>query len=133
MSSITMPVDRMIQAAIALVSNKRADVDVSDKDFKLYGIFKYEGGVVVDHRDIVIKRSFGEVDCYDDTTKDRNSITQTVTKVTNEILALETTKQLYQYAINNSGLPKKRVYELINDFVISEVNKGNPLNNLFLH
>ena len=127
-----MDAGRTIQAIIGLVSNKRAGVDISNDEFRVFGIFKYQGGVVVNNRDIVIKKNHGKIDCYDDSSKSRRGIAEIVNKVTEEIVAIDTFEELYQYAIDNSELSKERVNEIIANFA-SSFDKGDPLRNLFLH
>ena len=127
-----MDAGRTIQAIIGLVSNKRAGVDISNDEFRVFGIFKYQGGVVVNNRDIVIKKNHGKIDCYDDSSKSRSGIAEIVNKVTEEIVAIDTFEELYQYAIDNSELSKERVNEIIANFA-SSFDKGDPLRNLFLH
>jgi len=62
---------RLFQALAIILANHRCGVHIT-KDFCPTPIFKYEGGGVINHRDVVIKYSSNDkIYCYDDINPNR--------------------------------------------------------------
>jgi len=127
---------RALQATIAIVSNYRAGVDIKSKDFNPRGIYKAEGGVKVDDKDIVIKRWDGTIRCYNDWDDKEKETPIIVQGVIEEILRIrpgvggEAADVLIRYAIKNTNMPKDMVREKISRFT-SNPFVGDSLWRLF--
>lgn len=110
-------VHRELQATIAIVSNYRAGIDVKSNDFDLRGIYKAEGGVKVDNRDIVIKRWDGTISCYNDWNEKEKETSRIVKEVVEEILRIrpkgDVAEVLLEYAVENTNVPKAILREKI--------------------
>lgn len=117
---------RELQAVIAIVSNYRAGVDIESGDYRPRGIYKAEGGVIVDGRDIVIIRSYGIIKCYDDFDDNETDIPKIVKEVVEEILSIEkpdplrTEDTLIEYAVKNTDTSEEILRKSVGRFV------GNP-------
>lgn len=126
---------KVFQAAVAIVSNYRLGIDVKSEDFSPRGIYKFEGGVRVDDKEIVIKRSIdGSIYCYNDW-DDKEKDTATVVKeVTEEILSLQPKENfgtaIVEYVERNTNVSEGNLWTKITRFVDNPF-VGDPLNRLF--
>lgn len=125
-----------LQAIIAIVSNYRAGINVESQDFHPRAIYKAEGGVNVDDKEIVIKRNRGIIVCYNDW-DDKETVTPKIVKeVIEEILSIENPDPLcienvlIEYAVKNTNVPEKILREKISRFVANPF-AGNSLVRLF--
>lgn len=127
-------VHRALQATIAIVSNYREGIDVKSKDFYPMGIYKAEGGVKVDNKDIVIKRWDGTIRCHNDWNKKEKETPNIVKEVIEEILRIRPTGDaadvLLEYAVKNTNVPKDILREKIVRFVTHPFG-GDALSRLF--
>lgn len=126
---------KMLQAAVAIVSNYRVGIDVKNKDFSPRGIYKYEGGVRVDNKEIVIKRkSDGAIYCYNDWDDKENNMSAVVKEVTEEILSIQHNgnvgSAIVEYVANNTNVSEGILWKKIVKFVDTPYG-GDPLNGLF--
>lgn len=138
-------VHKELQAVIAIVSNYRAGVNIKSNDFRPRAIYKYEGGVLVDEMEIVIKRSRGIISCYDDCADKETDMSKIVKEVVEEILSIEDRHQynpdpslsktvfmedvLIEYTVRNSDMPEDIIRKHVNRFVKNPFG-GDPLHRL---
>lgn len=125
---------RALQAAIALVGNYRAGIDIKNKEFRPRAIFKTEGGVNVDGKEIVIKRSDGVIRCYNDWNEKEENTPKIVKKVVEEILMIQpngdVVDKLIEYVTKNTNLSREIALEKILRFTGNPYG-GDPLRRLF--
>jgi hypothetical protein len=115
---------RELQATIAIVGNYRAGVDVKNKDFNPGGIYKTEGGVKVDNKDIVIIKKYdGNIRCYNDWDNREKDTPRIVQEVVEEILRIrpdgDVEDVLITYAKKNTDVPTDVLREKISRFAIN--------------
>lgn len=79
---------KLFQGLLALISNHRAGLNVADPDFHISAIGKAEGGVVVNHAEIVIlfNRYDDKIACYDDFVRKNRREPEIVEKVVEDLL-----------------------------------------------
>ena len=126
---------RAFQAVVSIVSNHRIGIDVGDKDFVPRAIYKTEGGVVVNNRDIVVDRNVdGSISCYNEYDEDDKDTAEVVRTVVEEMLSIKSEKTadkvLLEYAIKNTNVPE----EILGDkifFFPGSMYAGNDLSHLF--
>lgn len=126
---------KLVQATIAIVSNYRLGIDVKSEDFSPRGIYKFEGGVMVDGKEIVIKRSNdGSIYCYNDWDDEEKDTSAIVKNVTEEILSIQhygnVGSAITGYLENNTNIPEGTLCIKISQFV-SNPCVGDPLRRLF--
>ncbi len=120
---------KIIQAAIAILSNHRAGIDIT-KNFQPHGIFKQEGGVTVNGNDITIKRGgIGEIYCYNDFNQTDKELPKIVKKATEEIINLPDIETIYPFLVAETGARLEYIKNLINNFV--KISRENLLVSLF--
>lgn len=130
---------RLFQGLVAILSNHRAGIKI-DKDFIPGCVFKYEGGVVVNKKDIVIGYGYFEdkIGCYDD-----NSISQviessiTATAVTDLLNKIDWSsesnmeQQIEDLICPEVNISKEDLKTILEKFCNKQL--GDPLRNLFLY
>ena len=133
-------IHRILQAIIAVVSDHRLGVDIFNSEYRVRAIYKMEGGVVANNKEIVIvKRDNGTIYCYNDLDNKELETSRVVKQVVEEVLSLqfngeqEGTKALVKYAVENIdntvfAIPdiKARI-----DRFLSNQYSGNTLYRLF--
>ena len=132
--------DRFFQLLVILLANKRCGIDITP-DFKPQGIFKYEGGVNVAGREIVIKyNNFKkDIECYDDWNKEKGAKQATVTEEVVRYLLNEfswTDPITIKKEIIEKILPEIVLYDddfinITNLFIEKCYLSGDPLRSLF--
>lgn len=133
-------VHRELQAVIAIVSNYRAGINIKSNDFRPRAIYKYEGGVLVDEMEIVIKRSRGIISCYDDCADKETDISKIVKEVVEEILSIEGPDPLLskttfmediltEYAVRNTDMSEEILRKNVSRFTKNPFG-GDPLHRL---
>lgn len=127
---------RELQAVIAIVGDYRTGIDIKDRRYHPRGIYKAEGGVIVDNKEIVIKRKDGVIWCYNDWNKKEMDAPKIVKEVVEEILVLKTQPKgnivevLLEYAEKNTDASREILKEKISRFA-SDPYGGDSLRGLF--
>lgn len=125
---------RALQAVIAIVGDYRAGTDVRDRRYYPRAIYKAEGGVTVDNKEIVIKRTNGVITCYNDWNKNEKEGPKIVKDVIEEILRIQptgdATNVLLEYAEKNTNVPREILREKISRFAANPYG-GDSLRRLF--
>lgn len=127
---------RILQAVIAIVSEYRAGIDVKNEDYRPRAIYKAEGGVTVDHKEIVIKRYDGAIRCYNDWNDKDKETPAIVKEVIEEIFSIDMSvtdkvgSTLVEYAAKNTNVPIDILWRKIDSFVANPYG-GDSLRRLF--
>ena len=134
-------IHRILQVTIAIVSNHRLGVDIFNSEYRVRAIFKMEGGVVANNKEIVIAKRDGIIYCYNDWDNKEVETSRVVKQVIEELLSLqfdgdqEGAKVLVKYAVentNNTVIFIPNIEARMNRF-LSNSYSGNTLFTLFKH
>ena len=132
--------NRLFQGLAGLISNHRIGVNVVE-NFRLIGIYKYEGGIKVDKADVVIKYDefANKIRCCDDrkpkNKKESDLVEGVVTELLNEINwklqdPIEMQKQIELKYLQELGLTSEQLAGHLSKFT-SNPFSGDPLRSLF--
>jgi Zn-dependent metalloprotease len=130
---------RLFQCLIIILSNHRAGIKI-DENFKPQMVFKHQGGVVVNGREIVV--NFDEFDnkiyCYDDWNDNRQTESDITEKSIIDLLSIDwnnertpnsLSEQIKSYMKNQTGVEPSILTKIIENFIHNPY--GDPLRSLF--
>ena len=127
---------RLFQGLVIILANHRCGIEIK-ANFSPTPIFKYEGGGIINRREIVISYSHfnDEIRCYDDFDPSRGYESK-VTKETVEYLLnnFSWEKATIQKEIESTipkevGITKEELFEILRRFMSNPF--GDPLRRLF--
>jgi hypothetical protein len=132
--------NKLFQCLVAILANHLSGVNI-DKDFSPKPIFKYEGGVVVNGREIVIGYNDHDdkIFCYDDYSYQRReeadntelSVTELLEKIDWEkIDNLQENIEFFIIVDHGIKLTPDELKDILSNFVKNPY--GDPLRKLFL-
>lgn len=133
--------NRLFQGLVSILSNHRCGVKIND-DFRPKSIFKYEGGVIVNGKEIVIGYDClgDKISCYDDYEYNNklskeskvaeSAATYLLEKINWDVDEVEIQEQIENLILSEINISKESFYNILSRYCNNPF--GDPLRSLFL-